>query len=159
MSALKRRKPTKRERQVRTVIAMFHENSEQDINDIRAQLRLRMADDHQSIMADVIDSAPFEVVYVWWRPGIWTCAPTEEVRLVDAYELAKQDATKWERRKRRQIRFRRSESLTGTLRQVAAQAKATLDTLAANLPDPNAHDPCLARIDRKRGMASSDQDA
>jgi len=143
-----KRRPSKLERQVRTVVAMFQERSDWRVEDIRDRLRLRACDDHQPIIAAAIDAAPFEIVYVYERPDVWTCASTAEIRQEEAYQLARQDATKWHRRLRRQERFRHGERLTGSLSMIASEATANAETLATNRPDPDREDSCLMRIDR-----------
>lgn len=144
------KKPSLMERRVRRVIAILDKNTDVHISEIRDALNLRVRDDHQPIMREVIDSAKFYVCYVWERPGWWTANPSEEVRRVDAIEQAKQEAARWDRLYARAKRWRPGDSLTGALSGASAAAQATRVNLIAYAPNPDRQgDFCLERIDAK----------
>jgi hypothetical protein len=131
---------------------MFDERSEWPIAEIRDRCALRVYEDHQPLMADAIDTLKHELVPVWERPyGIWTSNPSAEVRHMDLYRLAEQDATKYSRRRNRQVRHRSSgnDPLTQLAKDLARQAATMLEQVADDLPDVERQgDHCLMRVDQ-----------
>jgi hypothetical protein len=142
--AKRQQKPTRRQRHLRII-------SEWLIDDIRDRCALRAREDHQPLMADAIDTLKHELVPVWERSGWWTSNPSAEVRHMDLYRLAEQDATKYSRRRNRQVTHRSSSNdpLTQLAKDLARQAATMLEQVADDLPDVERQgDHCLMRVDQ-----------